>query len=177
MSTKTGINASGASSLHRIAPLRGTEYYNVWRIQMEDILTDLDLYGHADGSSTIPEPKVTVKVTGRKDDEGKSLPDLDIGEDNAEYFSWIKSDRKALSNIRLRVEGNVLTHIQSCANAAEAWDLLASTFQVKGTVGLIDLRRKFFSHRMPDSDDIEEHIQCMHGWFQQINDIAPGSCT
>ena len=52
-----------------------------------------------------------------------------------------------------------------------------ATFQVTGTVGLIDLRRKFFSHRMRDSEDIEAHIQKMRGWYQQMNDIAPDTCT
>ncbi|KEP45177.1 integrase core domain protein, partial [Rhizoctonia solani 123E] len=30
---------------------------------------------------------------------------------------------------------------------------------------------------MSDGEDIEEHIQRMRGWFQQINNIAPDSCT
>ncbi|QRW18725.1 integrase core domain protein [Rhizoctonia solani] len=168
---------TGASGLHRIPSLRGTENYNTWRIQMEDILTDLDLYSYVDGTNERPEPKIKIRVTGRKDDDGNDLPDLEVGDDDSAYTEWIKADRKALSNIRLRVEGNVLTHIQSCKYSADAWNLLAATFQVKGTVGLIDLRRKFFSHRMSDSEDIEEHIQRMRGWFQQINDIAPNSCT
>ncbi|KAF8750295.1 gag-polypeptide of LTR copia-type [Rhizoctonia solani] len=168
---------TGASGLHRIPSLRGTENYNTWRIQMEDILTDLDLYSYVDGTNERPEPKIKIRVTGRKDDDGNDLPDLEVGDDDSAYTEWIKADRKALSNIRLRVEGNVLTHIQSCKYSADAWNLLAATFQVKGTVGLIDLQRKFFSHRMSDSEDIEEHIQRMRGWFQQINDIAPNSCT
>jgi hypothetical protein len=143
--------------LHRIAPLRGSDNYNVWRIQMEDILTDLNLYGYPTKTESIPDAKQTM--------------------DNDEYVTWLKLDRKALSNIRLRVDGNVLTHIQACKTSADAWDLLASTFQVTGTVGLIDLRRKFFSHRMAESEDIEEHIQQMREWFQQINLIAPGSVT
>ncbi|QRW19882.1 integrase core domain protein [Rhizoctonia solani] len=168
---------TGASGLHRIPSLRGTENYNTWRIQMEDILTDLDLYSYVDGKNERPEPKIKIRVTGCKDDDGNDLPDLEVGDDDSAYTEWIKADRKTLSNIRLRVEGNVLTHIQSCKYSADAWNLLAATFQVKGTVGLINLRRKFFSHRMSDSEDIEEHIQRMRGWFQQINDIAPNSCT
>ncbi|QRW23993.1 integrase core domain protein [Rhizoctonia solani] len=168
---------TGASGLHQIPSLRGTENYNTWRIQMEDILTNLDLYSYVDGTNERPKPKIKIRVTGRKDDDGNDLPDLEVGNDDSAYTEWIKANRKALSNIRLRVEGNVLTHIQSCKYSADAWNLLAATFQVKGTVGLIDLQRKFFSHRMSDSKDIEEHIQCMRGWFQQINDIAPNSCT
>ncbi|GAB1524461.1 hypothetical protein RhiTH_007615 [Rhizoctonia solani] len=69
MTDPSGANAGGAGSLHRIPPLRGADNYNVWRIQMEDVLTDLDLYGHADGSKLKPNSKVEVAITGRKDDE------------------------------------------------------------------------------------------------------------
>ncbi|QRW24725.1 Retrotransposon gag protein [Rhizoctonia solani] len=148
MTDPSGANAGGAGSLHWIPPLRGANNYNVWRIQMEDVLTDLDLYGHADGSKLKPNPKVEVAITGRKDNEGNRLPDLEVNSNNPLYASWIKADRKALSNIRLRVDGSVLTHIQGCTTAADAWSTLEATFQVKGTVGLIDLRRQFFSHWM-----------------------------
>ncbi|KAF8749309.1 gag-polypeptide of LTR copia-type [Rhizoctonia solani] len=139
MTDPSGANAGGAGSLHWIPPLQGANNYNVWHIQMEDVLTDLDLYGHADGSKLKPNSKVEVAITGRKDDEGNRLPDLEVDSDNPLYASWIKADRKALSNIRLRVDGSVLTHIQGCTTAANAWSTLEATFQVKGTVGLIDV--------------------------------------
>ncbi|KAF8596611.1 hypothetical protein BDV93DRAFT_454612 [Ceratobasidium sp. AG-I] len=94
------MNSSAGTSVYRITPLRGTNNYNTWRIQMEDILTDLALY---------------------------------------DYKKWMKSDRKALTQIRLRVDPHALTHIQTCKTSKEAWDLLANTFRVLGTVGLIDL--------------------------------------
>ncbi|KAJ1299535.1 hypothetical protein OPQ81_011093 [Rhizoctonia solani] len=173
----TSTAVAGISGIHRIPSLRGTENYNRWQIQMEDVLTDLDLYGYV--NKTIPKPPATRGVTiKRTGDDGKPLPDLETTVSNAEEVNkWIKADRKALSNIRLRVEGNVLTHIQGCVTSADAWDTLAASFQVKGTIGLIDLRRKFFSYRMTDGEDIEEHIQQMRGWFQRINNIKPGSCT
>jgi hypothetical protein len=55
--------------------------------------------------------------------------------------------------------------------------MLEATFQVKGTVGLVDLQRQFFSHCMTNGEDIEEHIQCMCGWFQQINTISKDLCS
>ncbi|CAE6441685.1 unnamed protein product [Rhizoctonia solani] len=144
--------------LHRIPHLDGVENYNTWRVQMEDILTDLDLLKYVDRTYECPA-------------EGKS-------EDaKTEHKMWLKNDRKALTNIRLRVTEKVIMYIQSSTRSTEAWDLLESLFQVKGKVGLIDLRRKFFSHRMAEDDELEEHIQKMRTWYQQINDIAPSSCT
>jgi hypothetical protein len=109
----------------------------------------------------------------------KEISHLKIVEmhDNGTFTEWVKLDRKALSHIRLRVDGHVLTHIQGCTRSADAWELLSSTFQVQGTIGLIGLRRRFFSQRMNENDDIEEHVRKMRDWFQQINDIDPGSCT
>ncbi|QRV96308.1 Retrovirus-related Pol polyprotein from transposon TNT 1-94 [Ceratobasidium sp. AG-Ba] len=168
---------SSTTGLHRIEALRGTDNYNVWRIQMEDILTDLELYDYVTRKSPKQLPMITKMVPGTIGADGIRSLDYEKSEKNPEYEKWTKNDRRALSNIRLRVDGNVLTHIQSCTYSADAWDLLAATYQVKGTVGLIDLRRKFFSHRMSETDDIEEHIQRMRGWFQQLNQIAPGTCT
>ncbi|QRW23066.1 Copia protein [Rhizoctonia solani] len=172
MTDPSGANAGSTGSLHWIPPLQGANNYNVWHIQMEDILTNLDLYGHADRSKLKPNPKVEVAITGHKDNEGNRLPDLEVDSNNPLYASWIKADRKALSNIRLRVDRSVLTHIQGCTTATNAWSTLEATFQVKGTVGLIDLQRQFFSHWMTDGEDIEEHIQQMRGWYQQIYSIT-----
>ncbi|QRW20572.1 Copia protein [Rhizoctonia solani] len=135
-----------ASGTHRIAPLRGTENYNMWRIQMEDILSDLDLYGYVNKTIIVPSKTVLKTERNRKDDKGKPLPDYEYTATNDEYTKWIKADQKALSNIRLRVNGSVLNLIQGCTTSANAWNALATTYQVKGTVGLIDLQRKFFSH-------------------------------
>ncbi|QRV96456.1 integrase core domain protein [Ceratobasidium sp. AG-Ba] len=168
---------TGNSGLHQIPPLKGVENYHIWRVQMQDILTNLDLYGYVNRTIPVPPEIITVTETGQKDKDGKDAPDKHTDMVNEQYALWFKLDRKALSNIWLRVDGSVLTHIQACEFSADAWDLLASTFQVKGTVGLIDLQRKFFSHRMTEGQDIEEHIQRMRRWFQQINDIAPGSCN
>lgn len=55
--------------------------------------------------------------------------------------------------------------------------MLVDTFQVQGTVGLIDLRRKFFSHQMTNGEDVEEHICKMREWYQQINNISPSACS
>lgn len=146
---------------------------------MEDILTNLDLYNHVSGATPCPTVVETeITITPPKDAKGNQPPDeIQKTYDTTNKDAWAKKDRKALSHVHLRVEGHVLTHIQGCSTSAEAWNLLASTFQVKGTVGLVDLRRKFFSHRMTDGEDLEAHIQKMREWFQQINNIAVDSCS
>ena len=172
-------NQGFSSSLHCIPALRGTENYNVWRIQTEDILTDLDLYGHVSRTITCPPIEESTVTLVPPMDENNNQPPSEVHKvfNTKERDKWTKRDRKALLHVRLCVEGHVLTHIQQCSTSADAWDLLALTFQVKGTVGLVDLRGKFFSHRMTDGEDLEAHIQKMREWFQQINNIAAGSCS
>ncbi|KAG8769309.1 hypothetical protein FRC12_005041 [Ceratobasidium sp. 428] len=90
---------SVAASLHCIEPLRGTDNYNVWRIQMEDILTDLDLYGYVNRTKLLPARTVELTISNRKDSAGKPLPEETQTVENEDYSKWLKSNRKALSNI------------------------------------------------------------------------------
>ena len=64
--------SSMSSSVYRISSLRGNENYNVWCIQMEDVLTDLELYSYATGTEPIPEDTtITLAV---KDKDGNDIP-------------------------------------------------------------------------------------------------------
>ncbi|QRV77019.1 gag-polypeptide of LTR copia-type [Ceratobasidium sp. AG-Ba] len=175
-------NMSSGTSVYRISPLHGTENFNTWRIQMQDILTDLDLMDYVTGVKKFPPYDIKTDIhTPPKDENGKQPADVITHTTstvmNEDQKTWSKADRKALSQIRLRVDAHALTHIQSCDTSKAAWDLLTNTFQVQGTVGLIDLRRKFFSHRMADGEDVEEHMRKMRDWFQQINIISPAAIT
>ncbi|KAG9079497.1 hypothetical protein FRC06_007693 [Ceratobasidium sp. 370] len=133
--------SSTPSSVHRIPPLRRSENYTTWRIQMEDILTDMDMYGHVSSSKPMPPLTETeVTITPPADAKGVQPPDtISILTNSSAQDAWLKVDRKALSHIRLRVDAHSLTHIQNCTLSAQAWNLLSATFQVQGTVGLIDL--------------------------------------
>ncbi|QRW11192.1 integrase core domain protein [Ceratobasidium sp. AG-Ba] len=173
---------SSGTSVYRISPLHGTENFNTWRIQMQDILTDLDLMDYVTGVKKFPPYDIKTDIhTPPKDENGKQPADVITHTTstvmNEDQKTWSKADRKALSQIRLRVDAHALTHIQSCDTSKAAWDLLTNTFQVQGTVGLIDLRRKFFSHRMADGEDIEDHMRKMQDWFQQINIISSAAIT
>ncbi|KAG9082369.1 hypothetical protein FRC06_005106, partial [Ceratobasidium sp. 370] len=96
--------SSTPSSVHRILPLRGSENYTTWRIQMEDILTDMDMYGHVSGSKPMPPLTETeVTLTHPADAKGVQPPDtISILTDSSAQDAWLKVDRKALSHIRLR---------------------------------------------------------------------------
>ncbi|QRV90226.1 gag-polypeptide of LTR copia-type [Ceratobasidium sp. AG-Ba] len=168
-------NMSFTTSVYRIPSLQGTENFNTWRIQMQDILTDLELIDYVTGAKAFPSD--TPPKTGSGKQTASTSTQTTSTGPNDDQKAWSKADRKTLSQIRLRVDAHALTHIQSCTTSKAAWDLLINTFQVQGTVGLIDLRRKFFSHRMADGEDVEEHMRKMRDWFQQINIISPAAIT
>lgn len=96
-SETTNVSTAGAGSLHRIPPLHGTENYNVWRIQIEDILTDLDLYGYVTGAKKLPEETIEVSIEVSSQGKGKPRITTTETQTNAKYTKWIRADRKALS--------------------------------------------------------------------------------
>ncbi|QRV77133.1 Copia-like polyprotein/retrotransposon [Ceratobasidium sp. AG-Ba] len=54
-STATAVLPS-SSGLVRIPPLRGSENWRIWHVQMEDILGELELMEYVEGTTTKPSP-------------------------------------------------------------------------------------------------------------------------
>ena len=94
-----------SQSVYRIDPLKGPENYPTWKIKMIDILTDLGLIDYADGS-------------------------LKAQAEAALVADWKKSDRKALSTIRLQVSDGPLVYIAGSKTSAEAWKALKDMYDV-----------------------------------------------
>jgi hypothetical protein len=138
------MNGSVGTSMYRISPLRGTDNYNIWRIQMEDILTNLGLYEYTTGTEAFPlygTTTQTITVPPAKSGNASTTRTETVTDTNMndEQKKWIKLDWKAISQIQLHVDPHTLTHIQACTTSHKAWELLADTFRVQGTIGLIDL--------------------------------------
>ncbi len=127
---------SSSTSSYRIEPLKGDNYVT-WRIQMTDILAELDLWDY-----------VTSDRTTAPADEARSA-------------DWKKKDSKALRAIRLRLAKDVLVYAQDALSAKDAWDTLADTFQPVGPIGIVTARRKLFRAQCPDAGDVEEHLRQM----------------
>ncbi|CAK5263885.1 unnamed protein product [Mycena citricolor] len=120
----------------RITPLSGPENYGPWKVQMGDIITEMDLNDHIN-------PEVTPPT------------------DTAKKAVWDKADRRTLSSIRLRVAPNIVQHIQGETTALGAWQMLSALFELKGQMGLILARHKFYSTRALDQQPLEPHIKMM----------------
>ncbi|KAF8900530.1 hypothetical protein CPB85DRAFT_1201949, partial [Mucidula mucida] len=99
-------------SVYRIDFLRGPENYPVWKIKMLDIMTDQSLNDYIAETAAAPSDASLVAA-------------------------WKKSDRKALSTIRLRVSDNVLVYIANATSAKGAWDTLRNMYEAKGPTGIV----------------------------------------
>ncbi|KAJ3473570.1 hypothetical protein NLI96_g12937 [Meripilus lineatus] len=122
-------------SSYRIDSLKGPDHYPVWRVQMQDILTDLGLLKYTDGS----EQKPTT--------------------DAAAIATWETNDRKALTALRLRISGSMINYVISATTSKQAWDSLAEVFNVQSPMAIVVLRRKMFHKRMEEGTDMEENIR------------------
>lgn len=145
-----GGNASG----YRINSLKGVENYSSWSVQMTDILNDVDLLDYVDG--TIQAPEVT------RDDKASE----------AAYAKWRKRDRKALTQIRLRVSPEMIMHVEGATTSKDAWDALASTFKASGPMAAILDRRKLYGFRIQEGGNIEEHIRLLRGYQQDLSRLG-----
>ena len=115
------MSADATSGSYRIEPLKGPENYFTWRVQLMDILYDLSLWEYVAGTLTMPA-------------------------DPAQQEAWKKSDRKALTVIRLRVAPAMMTHVLSATTSKDAWDALSNVFNVQGPLTKVIARRKFLRY-------------------------------
>ncbi|CAK5284592.1 unnamed protein product [Mycena citricolor] len=144
------MSSDAASSAYRIQHLTGEDNIQTWTVKMTDILTDMGLHGYPSG--TIPKP---------------ALPDSD-----ATVIAWSEKDRRALSAIRLRVADGPLIYITDAKTSQAAWDTLMATYQSKGVIGIVLLRRKLSRTTCADGADIEDHIRTLTSIRTQLSALG-----
>lgn len=117
---------------------------------MLDILTDVGLDDHVDPDFPVPA----------EDSDAKKLA------------AWKKADRRALSAIRLRVAPDVVHHIQGETKALSAWEMLSHLFELKGHMGIVLARHKFYSIRAPADQALEPHIKLMRQFQGELKSLG-----
>lgn len=139
------------SSSYRIPPLTGPENYLTWRIQISDILHELGLWDYVSGTNDKPK--------------------------RGDSSDWQIKDRRALTTIRLRVSNDMMFHILSAETSKQAFDALANVFASEGSIARITLRRKLFSYRLEESDDLEAAIRDIKRLWIEYNLIKGASTS
>lgn len=83
-----------------------------------------------------------------------------------------KKDAKALSTIGLTVDDNQLVHIRNKETAKAAWNSLKVIHEKDTLTNRVSLYKKIALLRMNPDTKIEDHINEMDGYFQQLCDLG-----
>jgi hypothetical protein len=116
---------------------------------MLDILTDLSLDDHVNSEFDAPDESDAKKLA-----------------------AWKKADRRSLSAIRLHVAPDVVHHIQGETKALSAWEMLSHLFELKGQMGIVLARHKFYSIRAPANQPLEPHIKLMRRFQGELKSLG-----
>jgi hypothetical protein len=104
--------------------------FELWKLKMEDLLVDHDLWRLVIGS----------KPTGMKQED------------------WDLANRKSNGIIRLYLENSVLLNVHEEKIASSLWKKLAFVYQGKSLVNKLFLRKKLYSLRMQEGGSIADHL-------------------
>jgi hypothetical protein len=116
-----------------------------------DILTDQGLIDYANGD--IPRPQHTINTAGTIVDPN--------GTQATTISEWDSKDRKALSQICLRVADDPLVYITDATTSKAVWDTLANTYAPKGVITIVLLLRQLVRLHCEEGTNIEEHIRTL----------------
>jgi hypothetical protein len=142
--TPAVVSVGSSSSSYRVPLLCGSANWRTWKVRMEDLLSELDLWDIVSGDT--PRP-------------------------SSSSSDWEKKDRKALGLIRRCVNDDIVLLILAATTSKAAWDTLRNTYEVVDIVALIDLRRRLFWTKMEEGTPIDKHIREMRSVYDQLRAI------
>jgi transposase InsO family protein len=76
--------------------------------------------------------------------------------------------KKAMSVIGLNLVDNQLAHIKSCKGPAEAWKTLCNIHETRSLSNILFIRRKFFTCKMEEGDNLLDHINKVKALADQL---------
>ena len=83
-----------------------------------------------------------------------------------------QKSRKALSIIYLAMEDSQLPFVRSASGASDAWSRLEGHFKKKILANQLFLRRRFFTYKMEEGDDVLEHINKIKTLAEQLDAVG-----
>jgi len=112
------------------------ENFRLWKFRMEMVLASMDLWEIVEETEEPPP----------KDGDAKEIKEYN------------RRAKKALSIISLSLVNSQLAHIKHCKGPAEAWKALCNVHETKSLSNILFVRRKFFTIKMQEGDDLMDHI-------------------
>ena len=83
--------------------------------------------------------------------------------------AYLRREKKAFAILALNLSDSQLAHIRSCKTPAEAWAKLCNIHEAKSLANILYLRRKFFTVKMEEEDDMLAHINKVKALADQLN--------
>ena len=132
----------------RINKFDGTNFHT-WKFKMQMVLEERDLWEVISG-----EIKLEQCVTSLDQDTYK------------------RKSRKAMAMICLAIEDSQLPLVRLASGAHDAWSRLEGHFEKKSLANKLFLRRRFFTAKMEEGDDVLEHINKIKTLAEQLDAVG-----
>ncbi len=120
--------------------------FHLWKFKMRMMLSKHGLWKFVDGSVTLPNEEVV----------------------SADYN---KKEMKAFALLCEHLTDAQLAHIQYCDNVKSAWEVLCGVHETKTIGNKLFLRRRFFTIKMQEGDDMLVHINKVKALVDQLCSI------
>jgi len=127
----------------KIEKFNGTNYA-FWKMQMEDILYQKDLY---------------LPIDGKKPDEMKQA-------------DWDVLDRKALGTVRLSLAPSVASNIAKEKTTTDLFKALEKMYEKPSAVNKVYLMKKLFNLKMPENSIVAEHLNEFNTVTNQLESVG-----
>ncbi len=120
--------------------------FHLWKFKMRMMLSKHGLWKFVDGSATLPSEEVA-------------------------RVDYNEKETKAFALLCEHLMDAQLAHIQYCDNVKSAWEALCGVHQAKTIGNKLFLRRRFFTIKMQEGDDMLVHINTVKALADQLRSI------
>jgi hypothetical protein len=121
--------------------------FHLWKFKMEMVMAEKELWDIVDGSEEPPQSTTDPGV----------------------MQAYLRREKKAFAILALNLSDSQLAHIRSCKTPREAWAKLCNIHEAKSLANILFLRRKFFTIKMEEEDDMLAHINKVKALADQLN--------
>ena len=143
----TSAMALFESDAPRVVEKFNGDNFSLFKFKMEMILDEKDLWDLVEGSEEAPSSGSDPKVIA----------------------AFRKRERTAFRILCSHMVDAQIQHVKSCKGAAEAWKVLCGIHETKGLANVLFLRRKFFTMKMQETDDLLQHINKVKTLADQLD--------
>ena len=144
-----------------VPEFKSAEDYDLWSDKFADVLflADFDAEGHIKKGERLVEGTEIEDGTETGSD-GKEKPKV-RKVTASEATKWEENDQRVMRMIRLRLGREPLVHVRTATTAREAWVALQQAYKPRGLSNDVYSLGLFFTTKMEEGGDMEEHLRKM----------------